>query len=274
MKLLISCDMEGISGVTAWEHVEPGSGEYERFRAIMTADVNAAVRGAFDAGAGELIVTDGHEAGRNILLELLDPRAHLNCGPDKPLAIAEGAQAGIDAVLFVGYHARIGTLNGLLCHTWSGSFANLWFNDVLVGEIGLSAGVCGHFGAPVIMISGDDTACAEARDLLGPLETAVVKRALGRESAECLPVETAQKMIYDTAFQAVKRFQAGGALEPYRPAVPIRMTLQFMSAGKVGRAELIPGTKVLDGWRIEYVARDMLEAFRVFRAFDLLASSE
>ncbi|MBN2387123.1 MAG: M55 family metallopeptidase [Anaerolineales bacterium] len=274
MKILISCDMEGISGVVAWEQTEPGSGEYERCQALMTGDVNAAIRGAFDGGADEVLVADGHSYGRNLLLEELDPRVCLNVGVDKPLAIVEGIQDEVAAVIFIGYHSRIGTRNGLLCHTWSGATADLQLNEVPVGEIGLSAGVCGHFDAPVIMISADDTACAEARDLLGQLETVAVKRALGRQSAECLPLETARGMIYEAAVRAVIRLKAGNPPAPYRPKTPVRISLRFMRPGKVGLAELIPGTKVRDGRRIEYTARDMLDTFKVFRAYDILANSE
>lgn len=272
MKILISCDMEGISGVVDWVHTEPDHGEYGAFRELMAADVNAAVRGAFDAGADEVFVADGHYYGRNILPNTLDPRAQLYSGVDKPLAIVQGVEAGIDAAMFVGYHSRIDTPNGLLCHTWSGNVAGLWLNDVPTGETGLSAAVCGHYNVPVIMISGDDTVCKEARDALGLLETAVVKHAVGRLSALCLPIETAQKMICDSAARAVQRLKAGQAPAPYRPAVPVKMTLQFMRAGAINRAVLIPGTKVLDAFRIEYTARDMLDTFSVFRAFDMLAN--
>lgn len=272
MKILISCDMEGISGVVDWAHTEPDHGEYGIFRELMAADVNAAIRGTFDAGADEVLVADGHYYGRNILPTALDPRAQLYSGVDKPLAIVQGAEEGIDAAIFVGYHARIDTPNGLLCHTWSGNIAGLWLNDVPTGEIGLSAGVCGHYNSPVVMISGDDTACKEAHDTLGPLETAIVKRALGRQSALCMPIEAAQKLIYETAARAIQRLKVGDVPAPYRPAVPVKITLRFMRAGAVNRAALIPGTKVLDAFHIEYTAKDMLDTFSAFRAFDMLAN--
>ncbi|RPI22301.1 MAG: hypothetical protein EHM70_23975 [Chloroflexota bacterium] len=185
MKILIAADMEGITGVVNWDQVTPGQSEYERFRRIMTGDVNAAVRGCFEAGASEVIVADGHNFANNILIEELDPRARLNCGTPSPFAMVQGIDTGVDGVVFVGYHARAGATDAILNHTWSSkSVMNLWLNDTLTGEIGLNASVAGDFNAPVLMISGDAAACAEAKALLGEVETAVVKRAAGgRHSA-------------------------------------------------------------------------------------------
>ena len=167
MKLLICADMEGVTGVTEWNHVSPSHAEYPRFRRLMTADVNAAVRGAFEGGATEIIVADGHNLGTNILIEELDPRARLNGGTTAPLAMVQGIQDGPDAVFFVGYHARNGTQNAILDHTWSSStVADVWLNGRVTGEIGLNAGVCGHFGVPVLLVTGDQSAGAEAREWL------------------------------------------------------------------------------------------------------------
>src|SRR3990172_3833258 len=173
LRILIACDMEGISSVVHWDHVTPGHAEYARFRRIMTADVNAAIRGAFEAGADDVIVADGHWDGRNILVEELDPRVRLNSGSPSPLSMVQGIDSGVDAAMFVGYHARVGSQNAILDHTGSDvRVANVWLNGQVTGEIGLNAAVCGHFGVPVIMISGDQTACAEAVETLGEIETA------------------------------------------------------------------------------------------------------
>jgi D-amino peptidase len=188
MKILIAADMEGVTGVTNWDQVDPHHPEYARFRRLMTSDVNAAVRGACSAGADEILVTDGHERGSNILLEELDPCGQLVCGDYSPLAMVQGIDQGIDGVIFVGYHARAGSQNAILDHTWSSRrVANLWLNDILVGEYGLNGAVAGHFNAPVLMITGDQVACAQASELLGPIETVVVKTAASRMAAICLP---------------------------------------------------------------------------------------
>ncbi len=268
MKILICCDMEGISGVVDWEHVEPGHPEYERFRRIMTGDVNAAIRGACEAGADEVIVADGHEYGRNLLIEELDPRALLNCGSPSPLAIVQGVETGVDGALFIGYHARYGSPGALLCHTWSGVTRNLWLNELLVGETGLSAAVCGHFNVPVLMISGDDRVCSEATELLSGLETAVVKRSLSRQAAACLPLETARQRIYSAARRAVEGLKAGQAPAVFRVSTPVKVTVELMEAEMMAHARKVAGTKQLDETRVEYLAEDMLEAYRVFREYN------
>jgi len=172
VKILVAADMEGISGVVHWDQTDAQHSEYARFRKLMTADVNAAIRGACDAGAGEVIVADGHGSGRNILIEELDPRARLNSGSPSPLSMVQGADSGVNAAMFVGYHARAGSQNAILDHTWAGAVANVWLDGQAMGEIGWNAAVCGHFQVPVILVSGDQTACAEAIALLGPIETA------------------------------------------------------------------------------------------------------
>src|SRR3972149_1994322 len=173
MKILIAADMEGISGVVHWDHVTSGHAEYQRFRRVMTHDVNAAIRGAFDAGAEEVIVTDGHWNNLNLLIEEIDPRARLNSGGSAPLSMVQGIGSDVSGVMFVGYHARSGTPNAILDHTYSDErVASVWLNGKVTGEIGLNAAICGYFDVPVIMISGDQAACAEAVETLGPVEVA------------------------------------------------------------------------------------------------------
>ena len=208
MKILIAVDMEGITGVTTWDQVTPGHAEYSRFRKLMTQDVNAAIRGATEAGADEIIVADGHWNGSNILVEELDSRARLNTGSPSPFSMMQGIDESVDGVLFIGYHARNGTANAILDHTWSSkTVANIWLNDILTGEYGLNASLAGHFGVPVIMVSGDQTACAQVNELLGDVEMAVVKQATGRFAAECLTPEVSQELIYMSAARAVGRLK-------------------------------------------------------------------
>ena len=271
MKILIAADMEGITGVVHWDHVDHNNKEYGRFRKLMTADVNAAVRGAFDGGAEEVIVADGHGTARNILIEELDPRARLNSGSPSPLAMTQGAQTGIDAAMFIGYHAKVGTENAILDHTWSGAVANVWINGRIVGEIGVNAAVCGYYGAPVIMISGDQSACAEARELLGHIETAEVKQATGRMAAECLPPEVTQVLIYEAAQRAVSRFGAGQAVEPFRNDAPVTMAVELVTSEMADKAMLIPGARRSEGKRVEVTADDVPTAYRAMRAAFTLA---
>jgi D-amino peptidase len=272
MKILIAADMEGISGVVHWNHVDSQHPEYERFRRIMTGDVNAAIRGAFDGRADDVVVTDGHNLGRNILIEDLDRRARLNSGTPSLLAMVAGVDSGVDGVMFVGYHARIGALNAILDHTWSDErVANLWLGGRLVGESGLNGAVCGHFNVPVIMISGDQTVCAEARETFGDLETAVVKQAAGRMAAECLPVTVAQQKIQEAAARAARRLQSGQAPSPFKLTPPVTLSIDFVQSEMADRAMIFPGAQRGPDRRITYAAGDMLCAYLAFRTLVSLA---
>lgn len=272
MKIVIAADMEGITGVVNWAQVTPGQPDYARCRRLMTGDVNAAVKGAYKAGATEVIVTDGHGGNCNLLLEELDGRARLNSGGPSPLSMVQGVdEPDVKGVLFVGYHARAGASPAILDHTWALSVANLWLNGQLVGEIGLNGAVCGHFGAPVVMISGDQTAAAEAVELLGELEAAVVKQARGQQAADCLPPERAQQIIFRAAVQAVRRLKAGQAPEPFRLEPPITVTVEFAQSVMADRVVIMPGAARAGERRVEFVADHMVVAYRAFRSLVGLA---
>jgi D-amino peptidase len=273
MKILIAADMEGITGVTNWDQVDPSHPEYPRFRRLMTGDVNAAVRGVRAAGVEEILITDGHERGTNLLLEELDPVTHLICGDYSPLAMVQGVDRGVDGVIFVGYHARAGSQNAILDHTWSSRrVANLWLNDILVGEYGLNGAVSGHFNVPVLMLSGDQTACAQASELLGDIETVVVKTALSRMAAECLTPQVTGERIQKAASQAVRRLQVGDAPKPFVVTPPVHVSLDFNSSEQADQASLLPGSRRVDGRRLTFTAEDMLAAYLAFQAAVALVS--
>jgi len=272
MRLLIAVDMEGISGVVNWNQVNPDHAEYQRFRKVMTEDVNAAIRGAAEAGASDFIVADGHWDSSNILIEALDARAHLAAGTPAPLSMVQGVESGVDAALFIGYHARAGSLNAILDHTWSSTrVANLWINDRICGEFGFNAAVCGHFGVPVLMVSGDQAVCAEAREWVAGVETAQVKRAVGRWAAECLPLAEAQRLISETAKRAVARFREGRGPRPLRLEAPLAVKVEFQASQMADGAMLLPGAERVDGRTIAFSAPDALSAYRTFRAAVALA---
>lgn len=267
MKILIAADMEGVTGVVNWDHVSSEHAEYQRFRRLMTDDVNAAIRGVFQEGAKEVIVSDGHGDGRNLLIEELDTRARLNAGGPSPFSMVEAIDSGMDAAMFIGYHARAGAPQAILSHTWSGRrVARVWLNGQEMGEIGLNAAVCGHFEVPVIMISGDQTACAEATEVLGQVETAVVKRASSRLAAECLPPEVAQEAIYSAATRAVYRLRSGETPPPFRLQTPVTVAIEFRQAEMADRAMLLPGARRTEKSQVEYTAEDMPTVYRAFQA--------
>lgn len=271
MKILIATDMEGITGVTTWDQVTPGHAEYARFRKQMTQDVNAAIRGAFDGGADEVIVADGHWNGSNILIEELDPRARLNTGSPSPFSMMQGIDESTDGVMFVGYHARNGSADAILDHTWSSrTVANVWLNELLTGEYGLNAAVAGHFGAPVIMVSGDQTACAQVTEQLGRVETAVMKQATSRFAAECLSAQVTGEMICLSAQRAVERLAQGEVAKPFVLDTPITVTVEFFTSDMADRATRIPFTKRA-GTRVSMTVEDMAAAYNGFRAMVMLA---
>jgi D-amino peptidase len=271
MKILIACDMEGISGVVHWDQVMPGSAEYPRFQAIMTGDANAAVHGVLAGGADEVVVTDGHNTGRNILIEALDPRARLNSSNASPFAMVQGIDAGVDGLIFIGYHARVGTVTAILEHTWSSSrVSGLWVNEQPLGEIGLNAAMGGHFSVPVLMISGDQSACTEASSLIPSIETVIVKQASSRMAAECLPPSVSQTKIEETAKRAVTRLKDGKAPKPLRLQTPLHMAVDFMTSEMADAASLFPGAQ-RTGRRIEYIAADMPSLYSAFRCLVALA---
>jgi len=273
MKILISADMEGITGVVHWDQVMPGHPEYSRFCKLMTADVNAAVRGAFAGGATSVVVTDGHYEGRNILIEELDARATLNSGSPSPLSMVQGVDEGVNGVMFIGYHGRMGAVNAILDHTWSDErVSGLWINGQAFGEAGLNGAVCGHFNVPVIMASGDQTLCAEVQEFFGNrIEIAQVKKAVSRMSAECLPPEVTASLIEKAAKRAVINLKNKKAPKPFKVTQPINLTVKFEQSDMADKAALMPHAIRTMERRVEYVANNMVTIYQAFRTMLALA---
>ncbi len=226
MKIYILADMEGISGIRLMAQVQREQAEYAQGCALMMQEINVAVDAALAGGATEVVVADTHGGGGQVLLDRMDPRAvyELPQGGGRMMPALDETFAGM---ILLGHHARAGTLDGFLDHTMNSSG---WFeyriNDVVVGEIGIEAAYAGHFGVPVIMVSGDETTAAEARATLGTVETAVVKWGLGRNRARCLALAQAHEVIRATVREAV-RGAAAKRYQPYRPSLPgtIELTL-------------------------------------------------
>ncbi|MBI9046172.1 MAG: M55 family metallopeptidase [Anaerolineaceae bacterium] len=262
MKIMIAADMEGISGVVDRSHVDSQTKEYQRIRKIMTEDVNAAIRGAKASGADEILVVDGHGGGRNILLEELESSAELYSGSPRPIYMLTGVDADVDAVIFIGYHARAGTTNAILSHTISSvKIQNIALNDRPVGEIGLNASLCGHFNVPVLMISSDQAGCLEANEWVPGLETVSVKKACGRLAATCLPIKKAQEAIRVGAEKAVRNYAAGNNPAPLNTGKPVCIKMEFKSETMADTASLLPGTERLDGYSIQFQTEDILSAY-------------
>ena len=260
MHIFISADMEGISGVVDCDQVTPGHAEYTRFRDIMTEEVNAAIDGALQAGATAITVTDGHDAGRNLLIEKLHAPARLITGSPTPLSMVQGVESAF-AAFFIGYHAKAGTINAILDHTWSSIVRRVEINRQEIGEIGLNAAVCGSFNVPVALVSGDHAATDEARALIGSLETVAVKHAVGRIAAECLPIEETRRAIQEAATRALAHCPAPFVFKP-----PIHLTVELTRSDQADRALRVPGTRRLNGTSVAWTGMDMPTAYNAFRA--------
>lgn len=268
MRVLIMADMEGVSGIVVWEQVTGGSPMYEECRRLYTEEINAAVRGAKAAGATEIIAVDCHGAGggwtfNSFIPELLDPDcqwvAHHPWG-----RYTEMFETGCDACLLVGMHARNNTADGVLCHTISTvKWYNLWFNDDLVGEVGVNAALCGHYGVPIVLVTGDEAVCRESREYLGDDFTAVaVKKGLTRYSARQIPPVRARQMIQDGAHEALLKFKNGtSTAKPYVPARPTRITIEVDAIDKVADFKGRYGVEIVEPQKVVSTGKDWLEAW-------------
>ena len=269
MKVFISCDIEGISGVvSSGIHTMPDSRDYDRARSLMTGELNAAVEGALNAGAKEIIVNDSHGPMINLLIEKINPAAKLITGSPKPLSMMQGIDRDFAAAIFVGYHARMGA-PGVLSHTYSGArVSNIWVNDILVGETGINAGLAGYFGVPVVLVCGDDVVCREAKELLPHVRTASVKTAIARQSALCLPPDAVQALIRK---ETEKALLALDSARPWLPDSPVTFKVEFKDSGMAENAALMPYSKRVDEKTVAFSADDYLTAFKGLLAMITLA---
>jgi D-amino peptidase len=272
MRVYISVDMEGVAGVVHEDQTDPVdpryAGDYNRFRRLMTAEANAAIEGAVAAGARTVLVNDSHWLMRNLLPEELHPAAELLSGGPKLRSMVEGVEAGFDAALFVGYHARAGAQHAIIDHTYTSRVYEARLNGQPVGELAINAAMAGTYGVPVAMVSGDQAVAAEARALLGEsVETVIVKHAVGRFSARSVSPVEACRRIREGAAAALGR--------KHRPLVlerPVRLAVDFQLTQMADMAELVPGSTRTGGRTVEYVHDDYREVFRAWRALYNLAS--
>lgn len=269
MKVYISADMEGISGVVHFDETGREGGEdYQRARRLMTREVNAAVEGALEAGAAEVVVNDSHGSMRNLLLEELHPAAKLIGGSPKPFSMVQGLDGSFRCAFFIGYHARAGS-RGVLCHTYTGGVEEFRVNGRPLGETGMNAAVAGEYGVPVVLVSGDSAVVAEARALLGPVETVAVKEYVARNAAMSLPPQKVHGLIREAARRAVAR---AGEIPIFRVEHPVTLEIRFVHSGLADAAELMPGAIRVDDLTVGYRAPDFLTAYRAGRALMALAS--
>ncbi|MFB8383961.1 M55 family metallopeptidase [Streptomyces rubiginosohelvolus] len=282
MKALISVDMEGISGIVHSSETNPERYDYQRGRELMTAEANAVIAGVLDAEpTADVLVADAHGTFRNLLPEQLDRRARLVRGKPRALNMLAGLDAETDAALFVGYHVRAGEGPGVLAHTMNGEIldvrmtVNAPSEDVRtagrsLGEIGLNAAMAGHLGVPVVLLSGDDAACAEAAELIPEAVTVPVKEALGMAAAVTLHPEEARDRLRRAAADAVSRRTE---IPPLALTGPLDVEVDLASPHTIDLATLVPGVSRTAGARtVAFTAPDYGTAYRLILLLAQLAT--
>ncbi|MDZ7296144.1 MAG: M55 family metallopeptidase [candidate division KSB1 bacterium] len=261
LRVFVSVDMEGISGVVNWEEVDRSGKDYDYFRRLMTKEASAAVEGALAAGATEILVRDSHGSARNILPEELHPAARLLrdwSGGFK--GMMEGIDETFSAVIFVGYHAKAGTPNALLEHTMSGNIADLSINGISLPEAGLNALIAGHYNVPVVFVAGDKAICEQVKQLLGNVETVAVKEGIGN-AALCLHPEVAREKIRQGVTRALQNLTQ---YKPFKLKAPYTMVLKLKREELVHEKSLYPGAKRTGDWELTFTSNDLLEVVKAF----------
>jgi D-amino peptidase len=257
LKIYISVDMEGVVGVVTNEQLGPSGFEYGVARERMTAEVNAAIEGARAAGATEIVISDSHGNGQNLLLENLPKDVTVVRSWPRPLMMMQGIDETFDAVIFIGYHSSTTNPEGVRAHTISSArLTDVRLNGVSMPEAGINAAIAGHFGVPVIMVSGDDAIVKEARSLLGDIEGAVVKWAYSFHSARTLMPEAAYELIRAKAERAVERLDE---FEPYRLETPVTLDVRFKNYRPPEVLAYLPIVERTDSHSIRFIGKDMVE---------------
>lgn len=237
----------------------------------MALDLNAAIEGVIAAGATEIIVNDSHAGMNNLFPEDVHPEAKLLLGSRKPLSMMQGIDDSYDAAVFVGYHARAGSQYGALSHTYSGQIFEIKVNGVALGEAQINGGVAGHFGVPLILVTGDQELSAQVKKTNPAIETAIVKYAQTRGATLCLHPEKGQAIIREAAEKALKRRKS---IAPIKFKAPIRFDLTFYATQMADIVERIPGTQRVDSRTISYVSKkNYLEGFKAFLAMMSLSAT-
>lgn len=260
-KVYISVDMEGISGVNGDDQTSAGQPEYGRARKLMAEDANAAIRGAFEGGATDVLVNDSHGSQRNLLPEDLDPRARLISHSFKRHGMMEGLDESFDAVIFVGYHAKADAPRGLFAHTGSGVVRDLQINGRSVGEGGTNAALAAWFGVPVVSISGDDVAIAEVKESVAGVRGVAVKRAINIRAVELKPLQTAHKEIQDAAREGVRNARKSA---PERQG-PYKVQLRYRNFTFPEVATAFREIELVGPDTIAFSRETMPEAYRLIR---------
>jgi len=271
MKIFISVDIEGVAGVCEPVQGRRGNPEYEIARRLMTEEANAAIRGAFDGGATEVVIADSHGPMRNIIADLLDPRAQLVSGKPRPLSMIEGLTAAYDGIVLIGYHAAAGQ-RGVLAHTVSGlAFARIFMNGIITGEPTLFAGHAAEIGVPLLAASGDDQLCSEIAEQFPSARRIRTKIALGAQSSQSLSPESARKLITTEVRAAVEN---AAGFTPEAPCTsPLNVEIALNKQVFADAAALLPYVTRVDATSITFQADSHAEAIATISVLGLLAQA-
>jgi D-amino peptidase len=259
LKVYISADMEGISGVVSADQLAPGSFEYAQAREWMTDDVLAAIQGAREAGATEFVISDSHGNGQSLLIDKFPsdiPISVVRSFP-RPLGMMEGLDSSFAAVIFVGYHAATTSTTGVRAHTISSALlTRIALNGTPMSEAGINAAIAAQFGVPVVMITGDDAIVTESKQRFGPIEGVIVKRAIGFHSAATLTPAVAEAQIRQHATIAIRR---RAEMKPYGMTRPITLDISMKNYRPVELLGYLPNVQRIDSHTVRFVGRDMID---------------
>jgi len=273
MRVFISTDIEGITGQVSWSQCGSPSGEHYDWpfaRRMYTHDVNAAIRGARAAGATQIVVKDGHNTGKNLLIDELEPGTELISGYGSGMdGMMEGVNKSFDAAMLVGYHAMAGTARGTLEHALAGGLHRFWINGQEAGEIAASAGVAGAYGVPLIFVSSDEAGCAETSALIKGVHTYAVKKGLGKVMAHLKHPSVTGPGIEAAAANAVKNAKK---IKPLTYRGKVTMRVEFHTSDQTDMAATLLDTKRVDGYTVEFSRPNFLEAHSMaYTVFHLAA---
>jgi len=257
LKIYLSADMEGVVGVVTSDQLGPEGFEYQRFREFMTAEVNAAIEAAFAAGATEILVSDSHGNGENLLIEKLPKNVQVVRSWPRPLMMMQGIDETFDGAIFLGYHTSTTNSEGIRAHTISSAnLADVRLNGISMPEAGINAAIAGHFNVPIIMISGDDAVVKEVTGLLGNIENATVKWAYGFHSAKTMTPEAAYELIREKVKTAVGRIKE---FKSYKLKTPIQLEVRFKNYRPAEVLSYLSIGQRTDAHSIKFVGKDMIE---------------
>lgn len=257
LKIYISADMEGIAGVVTGEQLGPQGFEYARFREFMTQEVNAAIEGALAAGATQIVISDSHGNGQNLLIEKLPREVLIVRSWPRPLGMMQGIDETFAGAIFIGYHTGTTNLQGVRAHTLSSArLTDVRLKGVSVSEAGINAAIAGHFNVPIIMVSGDDAVVKETTALLGNIEGAVVKWASGFHSAKTMTPTAACDLIREKARRAVSRLRE---FKPYKLSAPIDLNVSFKNYRPSEVLSYLSIVERTDAHTIRFVGKDIVE---------------